>query len=104
MYQYRYIVVVDFDEVIVPKGPGNYSDLLKAIHNSNKVRIFIHGISRVTLMTMIIEHLFDNIRHSMVMTHCLLVLYLRISFLRSFGTADALAPNPHQGIICVNAN
>ena len=38
MYRYKYLVIVDFDEFIIPKGKHvfNYTDLMKRLHTNNK--------------------------------------------------------------------
>ena len=37
MYRYRYVVIIDFDEVIVPRQQLNYTDLLKAIDKQQRL-------------------------------------------------------------------
>jgi len=37
VYRYRYIVVIDFDEVIVPRSDDDYSSLVRRINNENNV-------------------------------------------------------------------
>ena len=37
MYKYKWVVVIDFDEIIIPKKDNNYADMLKTIDKDEKL-------------------------------------------------------------------